>query len=48
MSDELVQKTYRAYDAFARRDFDALAALWGAFTCRGWRRARATSSPRGS
>jgi ketosteroid isomerase-like protein len=27
MSDELVQNTYRAYDAFARRDFDALAAL---------------------
>jgi ketosteroid isomerase-like protein len=27
MSDERVQKTYRAYDAFARRDFDALAAL---------------------
>ncbi len=27
MSEELVQKTYRAYDAFARRDFDALAAL---------------------
>ena len=27
MSDELVQNVYRAYDAFARRDFDALAAL---------------------
>ena len=27
MSEELVQKTYGAYDAFARRDFDALAAL---------------------
>ncbi len=27
MSDERLQKTYRAYDAFARRDFDALAAL---------------------
>ncbi len=27
MPTELVQNVYRAYDAFARRDFDALAAL---------------------